>query len=234
MLDFHVHLARLSSPEEISKELLRHGYSARIIACEPWEWERTESLLPIWRESATPCFGIHPMIAGTFDERQIDALKRLLEKHPKALVGECGIDKRFPGYGPGDFQERTFRIQARMAMEFNRPLMIHAVGDHRRLLKILEEEGFSASGPHPIFHRFGGDRETVNRALGLNAIFSLHRDSFRKSRTREALSLIPKDRVRFETDADEKLFPMTAKSLLDQLQEVSDLFYRSQNLADGR
>lgn len=174
------------------------------------------------------------MLAGAFDERQIDALKRLLEKHPKALVGECGIDRRFPGYGPGDFQEGAFRIQARMAMEFDRPLMIHAVGDHRRILKILEEEGFSASGPHPVFHRFGGDRETVNRALGLNAIFSLHRDSFRKSRTLEALSLIPKERVRFETDADERFFPMTAKALIDRLKEVSDLFDRSRNLVDCR
>ncbi len=226
MLDFHVHLARLSFPEEISRELFLRSYRAITVACEPWEWKATERLLPIWKERATPCFGLHPMVAGAFDRKRLDELRRLLERHPEAPVGECGIDKRFPGYGPGDFQEGTFRIQARLALEFGRSLMIHVVGDYRRILKILEEEGFSASGPHPVFHRFGGDRETVNRALGLNAIFSLHTDSFRKKSTREALFLIPKDRIRFETDADEKLFPMTAESLLDRLKEVSDLFDR--------
>ncbi len=221
-------------PEEISRELLRRGYRATIVACEPWEWEQTERLLPIWKESGTPCFGIHPMIATTFDMERLDVLERLVERHPAALVGECGIDRRFPGYGPGEIQEGLFRVQARLAMKFKRSLMIHVVGDYRRVLKILEEEGFSASGPHPIFHRFGGDRETVNRALGINAIFSLHMDSFRKECTRKALSLIPRERIRFETDADETLFPMSAESLLNRLEEVSDLFDRSRNLADGR
>ncbi len=225
MLDFHIHLARLPRPEELSHELLDNGYRAVIVACEPWEWEKTERLLPIWKESAIPCFGIHPMIAETFDRKQLDALKKLLEKYPKAFVGECGIDKRFPGYGPEDLvQEALFRFQARLALELNRPLMIHVIGDHRRILKILEEEGFSASGPQPIFHRFGGDRETINRAIGLNALFSLHTDSFRKNSTRETLSRIPAKRIRFETDADEKFSPANAETLVNRLKEVAGLY----------
>lgn len=224
MLDFHVHLARLPHSEELSRELLEKGYSAVIVACEPWEWEKAERLLPIWKESATPCFGIHPMIVGTFDRKQLDALKNLLEKYPKAFVGECGIDKRFPGYGPGEIQEKFFRFQARLAQEFKRPLMLHVVGNHRRVLKILEEEGFSASGPQPIFHRFNGDQETVTRALPLNALFSLHPDSFRKNSTREALSRIPAERIRFETDADEKFFPANAEALVNRVREVAGLY----------
>ncbi len=224
MLDFHVHIARLPHSEELSCELLKKGYRAVIVACEPWEWEKAERLLPIWKESAIPCFGIHPMIAGTFDQKQLGALKELLEKYPKAFVGECGFDKRFPGYEPGEIQEKLFRFQARLALEFKRSLMIHVVGDHRRVLNVLEDEGFSASGPQPIFHRFGGDRETIDRATKLNALFSLHPDSFRKNSTREALSRIPAERIRFETDADEKFFPANAKALINRLREVAGLY----------
>lgn len=224
MHDFHVHIARLPCPEELSRELLKKNYRAVIVACEPWEWEKAERLLPIWKESATPCFGIHPMIAGTFDRKQLDALTKLLEKHPEAFVGECGIDKRFPGYGPDSVQEEIFRFQARLALEFKRPLMLHVVGEHRRILKILEEEGFSASGPQPIFHRFVGDRETIDRAIKLNALFSLHADSFRKNSTRESLFRIPAERIRFETDADEKFFPATAEALVNRLKEVAGLY----------
>lgn len=224
MLDFHVHLARLPRPERLSLELIEKGYRAVIVACEPWEWEKTERLLPIWKKSAIPCFGIHPMIAGVFDKKRLNELRELLKKHPGAFVGECGIDKRFPGYGPGEIQEEVFRFQARLSLELRRPLMIHVVGNHRRVLGILEDEGFSASAPQAIFHRFGGDRETINRAMLLNPIFSLHPDSFRKASTRDALSLIPQERIRFETDADENLFPATADFLVCQLKAVSEHF----------
>ncbi len=223
MLDFHVHIARLPDPEELSRELLEKGYRAQIVACEPWEWEKTERLLPVWKGAALPCFGVHPMIARDFDPQNFETLRGLLLRYPESSVGECGLDRRFPGYEPGGIQERLFRAQARLALSLGRPLMLHVVGDHRRILSALEEEGFSKSGPPPIFHRFTGDGETVSRALKLGAIFSLHSDSFRKSSTRKAVLQIPRKNVRFETDADEAFYPATADALVSRLRETENL-----------
>lgn len=224
MLDFHIHMARLPHPGELSRKLLAFGYRAQIVACEPWEWEKSSEILPIWSDSATPGFGIHPQIAETVGNEEIFRLREFFQKYPQAFVSECGLDKRFPGYGEGQSQEKLFRAQARLAREFERPLMLHVVGDYRRCLKILESEGFSASGPQIIFHRFGGDTEIVNAALRKNALFSLHTDSFRKPSTKKAILSIPEKRVRFETDADENFFPATAEALANRLENVSKLF----------
>ena len=186
--DFHVHIARLPHAEELSQKLIARGYQAVIVACE----------------NATPCFGIHPMIASAEKENfpfLLQKLTALLEKYPQAFVGECGLDKRYPGYKPGEIQEEIFQRQAELALHFQRPLMIHSVGDTRRILKILEKLGFGKNSPPIILHRFTGDAEIVQRALKFNALVSLHRDSFRKTSTREALPLIPEERIRFETDA---------------------------------
>lgn len=202
--DFHVHIARLPHAEELSQKLIARGYQAVIVACEKWEWDAVENLLSIWKEHATPCFGIHPMIASAEKENfpfLLQKLTALLEKYPQAFVGECGLDKRYPGYKPGEIQEEIFQRQAELALHFQRPLMIHSVGDTRRILKILEKLGFGENSPPIILHRFTGDAEIVQRALKFNALFSLHRDSFRKTSTREALPLIPEERIRFETDA---------------------------------
>ena len=219
LLDFHIHIARLPRPEEISRALVRRGYKAVLVACEPWEWERIEALLPLWKDSAIPCFGIHPMIAANLNREELAALRSLLHKYPQAFVGECGLDKRFPGYAPGEIQESVFQTQAEMALEMQRPLMLHSVGDSRRLLKILEGAGFSPTCGQPIFHRFSGDAEIVKRAMALNALFSLHLDSFRKKSFCRALPLIPAERIRFETDADESFLMPSPEALESNLQE---------------
>ncbi len=207
MLDFHVHLARLPEPLSTAKELQLSDYRAVVVACEPWEWSASATLFSNFRESFTPCFGIHPMIASAVSDKHFEELKNWLQNYPQAYVGECGLDKRYPGYAPGEIQERIFTWQAKIALEFKRPLMIHMVGDYRRVLAILENLGYPNSDSFPIFHRFGGDKEVIQRGLPLNAIFSIHPDSFRKASTRAVLCEIPQERIRFETDADES-FPV--------------------------
>lgn len=202
MLDFHVHIARLPEPFAVARELERISYRANLVACEPWEWESSLPLIENFPQMFTLCLGLHPMIAERSDEKDLAALEKLLRENPVAIVGECGLDRHSPGYGPGESQEKIFCRQARLALELSRPLMIHAVCDTRRILSILEELGFPGENSRPIFHRFNGDREIVSRALKLGAIFSLHPDSFRRASTREALLRIPKENIRFETDAD--------------------------------
>lgn len=145
-------------------------------------------------------------IAGANGD-EVFRIREFLKAYPDAFVGECGLDKRFPGYEIGGVQESVFRAQAELALEFKRPLMIHCVGDYRRILDILESLRFSQGNSPALFHRFGGDAEAVRRGLALGALFSVHSDSIRKASTRDALKLIPKESLRFETDADESFVP---------------------------
>ena len=215
MHDFHLHLARLSNPENIADELNRRGYHYVDVGCEPWEWAKVRDLNRAEVSCTGKCaevncaaYGIHPMIAEKATEEDFATLRKILESDTDAQVGEAGLDRRFPGYEPGGVQESVFRRQAELALELGRDLQIHCVGDYMRIVKVLREAGFKAGAPQnnvprPIFHRFGGDVSAVRAGIELGAIFSLHKDSFRKKSTVAAIPLIPTDSVRFETDADE-------------------------------
>ena len=221
IFDAHLHLARLPRPQELARELHERGYRYRAVACEPWEWKAldeawaAQSCAKVF-DGCGRAYGIHPMIAAQVAEGAPAApddlmaeLRRMLENDPDAQVGEAGLDRRYPGYAPGDTQEKVFRMQAELAIELGRDLQIHCVGDYGRIIKILREAGFGADTAagvkraRPLFHRFGGDAGIVKSALQMGAIFSLHADSYRKKATHEALALIPQANLLFETDADE-------------------------------
>lgn len=249
MFDFHLHLARLPQPEQLARLLAGQNYDYIAIACEPWEWAKVRDLNRAGVNSAEnnraernrskknrAAFGLHPMIAEKVTEEDFATLRKFLESDPDAQVGEAGLDRRFPGYEPGGVQESVFKRQAELALELGRDLQIHCVGDYMRVVKVLRQTGFKASphgnstatvnAPRPVFHRFGGDVSAVRAGIELGAIFSLHKDSFRKKSTVAAIPLIPADSVRFETDADESYCPTTeiAEVLIKDLGDVQRLY----------
>ncbi len=210
---------------EQARLLAEREYRYVAVACEPWEWEAVNKLCVagVNRAADMNCaaYGIHPMIASNVTEADFAKLREILESDPDAQVGEAGLDKRYPGYEDGSIQEQVFVRQIKLALELGRDLQIHCVGDYGRVVALLKKNGFgkshgttpstslstplstSLSTSRPIFHRFGGDAGIVRAALPLGALFSLHKDSFRKKNTVAAIPLIPRDCVRFETDADE-------------------------------
>lgn len=210
---------------ELARLLAEREYRYVAVACEPWEWEAMNKLCVAGMNRAEnnraernrAAFGLHPMIASNVTEADFAKLREILESDPDAQVGEAGLDKRYPGYEDGSIQEQVFVRQIKLALELGRDLQIHCVGDYGRVVALLKKNGFgkshgtapstslstSLSTSRPIFHRFGGDAGIVRAALPLGAIFSLHKDSFRKKSTAAAIPLIPRDCVRFETDADE-------------------------------
>ena len=211
MIDLHIHLARLPYKEQLTQLLLDRHYDFIAIACEPWEWKDVSFLKKRFSTGVRPfkvAYGIHPMIATQANDGMFDDLRGFLQQDGNAMVGEAGIDKRYPGYDDGT-QDQVFLKQAELALEFRRDLQIHCVGDYMRVLRLLTKAGFPqdepwlSKAPRPIFHRFGGDVSFIKRALPYGALFSLHADSFRKKSTAATIPLIPHERVFFETDADE-------------------------------
>ena len=198
MLDFHLHPARLPHPEKLIGASKAAGYGIVAIACEPWEWEAVAAM-----DTDNKAFGIHPMVAAQVSEDDFKKLESYLRGNPVASVGECGLDRRYPGYGADGMQESVFMRQVELARDLRRDLQIHCVGDYGRIVALLKAAHFKN---RPIFHRFGGDAGVVRAALPMGAIFSLHADSFKKKSTLAALPLIPAENVRFETDADETTF----------------------------
>lgn len=219
MIDLHIHLARLPHKEQLTQLLLDRNYDFIAIACEPWEWKEVSLLKKEFSSGLKPfkaAYGIHPMIATQATDDMFTKLRAIVKEDKRAMVGEAGIDKRYPGYEDGT-QDHVFLEQAKLALELQRDLQIHCVGDYTRVLRLLKEAGYESAAltdraqdpqsnrklSRPIFHRFGGNLSVVKKALPYGALFSLHTDSFRKKSTAAAIPLIPESNVFFETDADE-------------------------------
>ncbi len=238
--DSHIHLGRLPHPKELAQALDQAGYVYNAVACEPAEWE---SLWEIWQDlglkgkGCNLAFGIHPMSVLQAKESHKQELRSFLERDGCFMVGETGLDRRFPEYGPGELQERWLLFQANLALELGRDLQIHCVGDYGRVIGLLKRLGFgkSPSNSHPIFHRFGGDIGIARQILDLGGLISVHPSTLTKKSSRQALAEIPKEQLLFETDADETFWNASdttgapamvtetiAQRLLDALRDVRE------------
>ena len=100
--------------------------------------------------------GWHPHEPQAPDGAQLAALGELL-RHPRAVaVGEIGLDVFFrPGYHetPLDEQERAMHTMLDLAMEHQKPVIVHDRDAHHEVLDLLRTH----AGVRGVMHCFSGD-----------------------------------------------------------------------------
>ncbi len=146
--------------------------------------------------------GIHPwhLISSGYQEKQDDRMEILakLASHPQVLaIGEAGLDKL--ANAPMPVQVDFFEHQARLAMEVDKPLVIHLVKAADDLLKL--KQMLRPANPW-IIHGFRGKAAMAQEYLrhGFYLSFGEHYQE-------EALRITPVERLFLETD--ESVVPIT-------------------------
>lgn len=137
--------------------------------------------------------------AGRLDEALAE-IERIAADPGVRVVGETGLDyyrTEPPGRG---VQAYALREHIAMAKRLGKPLQIHDRDAHADLLAVLADEG---APPATVLHCFSGDiamaRECVERGYYLSFAGPI---TFKSARDlRDALSIVPLDRVLVETDA---------------------------------
>jgi TatD DNase family protein len=147
-----------------------------------------------------PSFGLHPWHLRFRPDHWPERLRGVLARHPKAAVGEFGLDRWMQDYDVDD-QAAVFRTHLEIAVEFGRPATIHCLRAWDDLLRLLERSTLPPSGF--LLHAYGGPAELVPHLARLGAYFSfsgyfLNPDQERKL---AAFRVIPADRLLVETDA---------------------------------
>jgi TatD DNase family protein len=145
--------------------------------------------------------GIHPHEAKTWTDGTAKALGDLFASPLALFVGETGLDWHYD-LSPREQQERVFRSQVRLAIDLNKPLMVHTRSAPEATLRILEEEGAPRVGG--IIHCFTEDIVFAKRAVGLGFYISFSGIlTFPKKNEaiKEAALWVPEDRVLVETDS---------------------------------
>ncbi len=144
--------------------------------------------------------GIHPGDADKCDAQAVAAMRQAFADDPRLrAVGEIGLDYYWDDH-PRDLQQQVFRMQLALAREVERPVVIHSRDANADVLAILEEEGFRN---YPLlWHCFGADAATAERIVANGWHVSIPGPvSYPKNDgLREALRVIPQDRMLLETD----------------------------------
>jgi TatD DNase family protein len=137
--------------------------------------------------------------AGVFDETW--AQIELLAADPRVrAVGETGLDHYRTGEDGRAAQERSFRLHIDLAKRLGKTLVIHDRDAHRDVLRVVDEEG--APG-RVVMHCFSGDAEFARSCLDRGFWLSFAGTVTFKNAAplREALAVVPEDRLLVETDA---------------------------------
>jgi TatD DNase family protein len=168
------------------------------------DWPRVALLARQHRE-IIPCYGLHPWYVGERTDQWDRTLEDLLITGP-AGVGEIGLDRWIE---PRDerAQEEVFRRQLDMARRLHRPAMIHCLQAWGWLMEVLRVEHPPDAGF--LVHAYGGSVELIKPLADLGAYFSFAGGVLRekKTRQREVMRHIPRDRLLLETDAPDLMPP---------------------------
>lgn len=155
-------------------------------------------------------FGVHPWFAhrhplgGPWQ----DALRERLLAHPRAVLGEVGLDRVAvtPDTGRCEFELQlgVFEWQIALGAELARPVSMHCVRAQSHALALLRAR--ETLPPVIVLHSYGGSIEMAREFLKLRAHvafgFSECINTRNAAKTRALIAGLPADRLLIESDLD--------------------------------
>lgn len=180
-------------------------------------------------------FGLHPWYVADRTPGWLEILTTTLQAIPSA-VGEIGLDHALDKSTFAD-QEAVFLAQIHLANELQRPVSIHCRRAWGRLMELLDEKGWPAFGF--MLHSYSGSADLVPPLVRRGAFFSFSGAiTFTDNRRgREAVVVVPDDRLLIETDAPDLApdLPRDAQALHDTagklINEPAHLVYVARTVA---
>jgi TatD DNase family protein len=153
--------------------------------------------------------GVHPHHAAQYDAEVEEHLARLHTDPLVLAVGECGLDY-FRDLSPRPTQQFAFERQIALAQRCGKPLFLHQRDAHADFMAVLKAAG---ALPPLVVHCFTGTADELRDYVDAGwyvGITGWICDERRGSHLKEAVRLIPADRLLLETDAP-YLMPRTLR-----------------------
>lgn len=218
-IDTHIHLQDYKTryATDIINESEKVGVEKFIcVGTSPQDWERVEKLYQEYPQKIIPAFGLHPWYLEEQDEEWAEQLDAILERNPKAWVGECGLD----GAKGREIkkQEEYFIKQIEIANRRQRPLIIHAVKcqhDMENLLTQLPKKS--------IFHSYNGRMEMLKKIISYGFYVSFSFSILKNKECQEIVKSIPDKRILIETDGPYQSPIKGTETYPKQLSELAEM-----------
>ena len=138
--------------------------------------------------------------AGRLDEAMARIERLAASSDRVRAVGETGLDYFRTGEQGRAAQHESFRRHIELAKRLGKTLVIHDRDAHEDILRLLDEQGVP---DRVVMHCFSGDADFARACLDRGAWLSFAGTvTFKNAEPlREALRLVPADRLLVETDA---------------------------------
>lgn len=194
-IDTHIHLQDFSA--DFAPAVIDNAAAKRLVlvAAKKEDFAKIAGLLERYPHKFSGAFGVHPWYWREDIGLAQEALKEMLKKFPKALVGEIGVDELKEPVS--EEQHKLFWAQLEVAKEFCRPVIVHAA----KAFEALKEHEAMLKEVKYVHHGFVKNRELLKFIkqtggyIGLGALF------LKQEKAREMWEMMPYDKVLFETDA---------------------------------
>ena len=221
-VDSHIHLQdyKTKDAESIVKNAQKFNVNIFVNpSAHPSDWSAI-TLLAAEFPQIIPAYGIHPWHIKAAAENWAEDLAALLQNDPLAFVGECGIDRlKNPNT---EAQLAIFKTHIKLAKQYNRALIIHAVKADCVLEPLLAE-----LPERTVFHSFTGSiewgQQIQNRGLFIGLNFSI----LRKKNAAQIIKSLNLSRVLLETDgpyqSGEKGVETMPQNLPQLAQKIAEL-----------
>ena len=203
MFDSHCHLQdeRLAAALEAVMARAREAGAAGFACCgtEESDWDGVAAVTARFG-GVVSSYGLHPWYLGGRSAAWKESLVRRLAAHPKAGVGEIGLDHAIEPRNDDD-QTAVFMDQLTLARELSRPASVHCRRAWGTLLECLSRLGRLEAGF--VVHSFSGAPDVIPALAAFGARFSFSGSVTYPGnrRARKALVAVPLDRLLIETDA---------------------------------
>ncbi len=204
LVDSHCHLDRLKL-EELGGSLDSVIATARAKNIEHFlcvcvtlnDFEKMAEIVANYPDVSVSC-GVHPLHKeDMFDKAD---LLRLANQDKVVAIGETGLDY-FYSEDTKPWQQQAFRQHCQVAVELDKPLIIHTRDARQDTIDILKQEAAEKCGG--VLHCFTESLEMAKAAIDLNFYISISGivTFGNASELRDVVRALPLDRLLVETDS---------------------------------
>ena len=202
MIDSHCHLNyidKCGTPEELVRQAYDSGVFKIINIGADLKSSYESVALAEKFENIYATVGIHPHDARIVNSKVLRDIKELAQKPKVVAIGEIGLDY-YRDLSPRPVQRKEFINQLKLAVELNKPVVVHSRDSLNDTLEILSD--FTSSLKGGVLHCFQGDPDDAYRVIDMGFIVSVGgMVTFKNAQMADVAKEIPLDKIILETDA---------------------------------
>ncbi len=218
-------------PEKIVRDAAEHGVCCILTGTDQKENHKIDAF--VRAHSVYGTAGIHPHNADRAEREDFMQIERILTENPNIVaVGECGLDYDRM-FSSKENQVRCLEKHIVIAEKLQKPLFLHERSASEDFVRRFKKHQNICE--KSVVHCFTGNKKTLDQYLEMGFSIGITGwicDDRRAKDLREAVKLIPLDRILIETDAP-YLAPKNVRGI-DRTNVPQNIVYVARELAHYR